>query len=199
MGPRAVLELEDSPRGPHPCIRSVSDAVQGIIHHSITKKSRIWTLLMGSHTGPYQTSLFCRRFLSDSLLVNSSDISVSGSCCLNCSQRTAPITQLRLQYFESLATFSKHWIAAIWQLLRCSTYLPRLTVSTTSCYFVDWQRLQSSYGIRSTVLDWFTSYLEQRVQYVRFTGRSSTYPFNVAMRGAARFGLWTNPFSFIYC
>ena len=90
---------------------------------------------MGSHTGPYQTSLFCRRFLSDSLLVNSSDISVSGSCCLNCSQRTAPITQLRLQYFESLATFSKHWIAAIWQLLRCSTYLPRLTVSTTSCYF----------------------------------------------------------------
>ena len=92
-------------------------------------------------------------------LVNSSDISVSGSCWLNCSQRTAPITQPRLQYFESLATFSKHWIAAIWQLLRCSTYLPRLTVSTTSCYFVDWQRLQSSYGIRSTVLDWFTSYL----------------------------------------
>ena len=38
---------------------------------------------------------------------------------------------------ETLATFSKHWIAAIWQLLRCSTYLPRLTVSTTSCYFVD--------------------------------------------------------------
>ena len=73
----------------------------------LLKKSRIWTLLMGSHTGPYQTSLFGRRFLSDSLLVNSSDISVSGSCCLNCSQRTAPITQLRLQYFESLATFSK--------------------------------------------------------------------------------------------
>jgi len=36
------------------------------------------------------------------------------------------------------------------------------------------RRLQSSYGIRSTVLDWFTSYLEQRVQYVRFRGRSST-------------------------
>ena len=31
------------------------------------------------------------------------------------------------------------------------------------------RRLQSSYGIRSTVLDWFTSYLEQRVQYVRFS------------------------------
>ena len=27
-------------------------------------KSQIWTLLMGSHTGPYQTSLFCRKFLS---------------------------------------------------------------------------------------------------------------------------------------
>ena len=36
------------------------------------------------------------------------------------------------------------------------------------------RRLQSSCGIRSTVLDWFTSYLEQRVQYVRFRGRSST-------------------------
>ena len=36
------------------------------------------------------------------------------------------------------------------------------------------RRLQSSYGIRSTVLDWFTSYLEQRVQYVRFRGRSPT-------------------------
>jgi len=36
------------------------------------------------------------------------------------------------------------------------------------------RQLQSSYGICSTVLDWFTSYLEQRVHYVRFEGCSST-------------------------
>ena len=75
-------------------------------------------------------------------------------------------------------------------LLRCSTYLHATFDSVD--HIVLLRRLQSLYGIRSTVLDWFTSYLEQRVQYVRFL-RSHLHPFNVTMRGAARFGLWTSP------
>ena len=79
-------------------------------------------------------------------------------------------TETAVAYFKLSVTFSKHWIVAIWQLLRWSTYLPRLTVSTTWWYFV------SSYGIHSTVLNWFTSYVQQRVQYDRFRGRSSSGP-----------------------
>ena len=36
-------------------------------------------------------------------------------------------------------------------------------------------RLESSYGIRTTVLDWFKTYLGQRVQQVRFRGCRSAF------------------------
>jgi len=35
------------------------------------------------------------------------------------------------------------------------------------------RRLETSYGIRCTVLDWFSTYLEQRTQQVRCRGHSS--------------------------
>jgi len=58
-----------------------------------------------SHARPFRISLFYRRFLNGSSLVNSSAISASGNCCLNCSQHTAPTTRPRLQYSESLVTY----------------------------------------------------------------------------------------------
>jgi len=73
----------------------------------------------------YRPSLFCRK-----LLVNSSNISVSGSCCLNCTYHSTETAVLRV-------------VSDILEALDRGD-LPHLT----SCYFVDCSR--------STVLDWFT-------------------------------------------
>ena len=76
--------------------------------------------------------------------LRSSAISVSGSCCQNCSQHTELTTQPRLQCLEWLMTSSRHWIAVIWLLWRCSTYLQRSTWLTILYLSVAWRCLMIS-------------------------------------------------------
>jgi len=63
-------------------------------------------------------------------LVNSSDISVSASCMLpemQSAYRSYHSTETAVAYFELSVTSSKHWIVAILQLLRWSTYICRVS------------------------------------------------------------------------
>ena len=74
--------------------------------------------------------------------------------------------QKRATKLVTLVTFLRHRIAVIWLLRHCSTYL-QCSTGLNTLY-------SSVHCIHSTVLDWFLAYLEQRVQYVRFRGCSST-------------------------
>jgi len=53
----------------------------------------------------------------------------------------------------------------------CSLWVTTI-VSKTICYIL-LQRLQTSFGLNSSVLLWFCSYLDQRQQYVHYCGKQS--------------------------
>ena len=53
----------------------------------------------------------------------------------------------------------------------CSLWVTTI-VSKTICYIL-LQRLQTSFGLNSSVLLWFCSYLDQRQQHVRYCGKQS--------------------------
>jgi len=56
------------------------------------------------------------------------------------------------------------------------------------------RRLETSYGIRCTVLDWFSTYLEQRTQHVtRTVYRSQFQPFSCTLWGPSRICPGTDP------
>jgi len=133
-------------------------------------------------------SLFYRRFLNGWSLDNSSAISPSGNCCLNCSQPRYAIFRVATDILEAL---DRNDLATL-------TLLDLSASFDTVDHVVLIHCLESSCGILTTVLqDWFKRYLGQRVQQVRFRG---CLLLSQCCRAVfPRICPWTDPFPHLQC